>query len=243
MSIWGSLLGAVAGLALGGPLGALIGAVAGHVGVDRPIMARARLNDPQKRQAIFSVAVIALTAKMAGVDGSRDPREKAAFDRLFHVAPNETENVARFWQLAQQTPAGYDSYARQIADLFADEQAILEDVVGALCAIALADGEASEIEIGFLGKVMDIFSLKPSARARIDARLNGDPARDPWAVLGVTADTTEAEIRAAYLQLVKEHHPDRLLAKGVPPEFMAVSAARMATLNAAYAQIGKRAAQ
>ncbi len=240
MSIWGALLGAVAGLALGGPLGGLIGAAAGHVAVDRPANARARLHDPQKRQAVFSVAVIALAAKMAGVDGSHDPREKAAFDRLFHVAADEHANVERFWRLAQQTPAGFDSYARQIAALFADEQTVLEDVLGALCAIALADGKATEAEVGFVDAVMKIFGLDQSARARIDARLSGDPARDPWAVLGVSAEASDSEIRAAYLKLVKQHHPDRLRAKGVPQEFMSVSEARMATLNAAYEKLRRK---
>lgn len=242
MSIWGALLGAVAGLALGGPLGALIGAAAGHVAVDRPAAARARLHDPQKRQALFSVAVIALAAKMAGADGSHDPREKAAFDRLFHVAPLEHANVERFWNLAQQTPAGFESYARQIAALFSDAPTVLEDVVGALCAIALADGKATDAETAFVERVMDIFSLAPPARARLRARLSGDPARDPWAVLGVSAQATESDIRAAYLKLVKEHHPDRLRAKGVPAEFMAVSEARMAALNAAYEALVRKQA-
>jgi DnaJ like chaperone protein len=240
MSIWGALLGAVAGLALGGPLGALIGLAAGHVAVDRPV-ARARLKDPANRQAVFSVAVIALAAKMASADGGQDPREKATFDRLFHVAPGEQENVQRFWNLAQQTPAGFDSYAMQIARLFADEPAVLEDVVGALVAIALADADATEAETRFVETVVDIFKLSPSARARIDARLSGDPTRDPWAVLGIEATATEQDIRAAYLKLVKEHHPDRLQSRGVPQEFMRVSEARMAALNAAYEKLMPKA--
>jgi DnaJ like chaperone protein len=236
MSIWGALLGAVAGLALGGPLGALIGLAAGHVVVDRPV-ARARLKDPANRQAVFSVAVIALAAKMASADGTQDPLEKAAFDRLFHVAPDEQENVQRFWSLAQQTPAGFESYAKQITKLFADEPTVLEDVVGALVAIALADGDATEAETSFVHIVMDIFNLAPAARARIDARLSGDPARDPWAVLGIAETATEQDIRAAYLKLVKEHHPDRLRSRGIPQEFMRISEARMAALNAAYEKL------
>jgi DnaJ like chaperone protein len=242
MSIWGALLGAVAGLALGGPLGALIGAAVGHVGVDRPALARARLKDPAQRQALFSVAVIALAAKMAGADGSKDPREKQAFDRLFHVDPAEHENVARFWKLTEQTAAGFEAYARQISRLFAGEHAVLEDVVGALCAIALADGKATDAESAFVDRVVDIFKLSPSARARIDARLSGDPARDPWAVLGIAPDATDTEIRAAYLKLVKEHHPDRLRALGIPQEFMAISQSRMATLNTAYARLVRKQA-
>jgi DnaJ like chaperone protein len=237
MSVWGALFGAVAGVALGGPLGGLIGAALGHVAVDRPATARARLRSPDKRQAVFSVAVIALAAKMASADGASDPREKQAFDRLFHVAPDERENVSRFWHLAQSTPAGFDSYARQIATLFGDTPAILEDVVGALCAIAVADGKASESELKFVGDVMTIFDLSPAARARIEARLTGDPARDPWAILGVPHEASDADIRAAYRKLVKQHHPDVAIAKGLPEEFREVSEARMASVNAAYEKL------
>jgi DnaJ like chaperone protein len=240
MSIWGASLGAVAGVVIGGPLGALIGAALGHVAVDRPLNARARVHDPQKRQAIFSVAVIALAAKMASADGSNDPREKSAFDRLFHVAPDERENVARFWKLAQATPAGFEAYARQIASLFKDAPTILEDVVGALCAIAEADGHASEAEQAFLAKVMAVFNFSPGAMARFEARLSGDSTRDPWAVLGVSHDASEADIRAAYRTLVKQHHPDIIIAKGLPEEFRHISEARMATVNAAYEKLVRK---
>jgi DnaJ like chaperone protein len=240
MSIWGALLGGVTGIVLGGPLGALIGAALGHVAVDRPLTARARLKDPERRQALFSVAVIALAAKMASADGSADAREKQAFDRLFHVAPEEHENVDRFWRLAQATPAGFESYARQIAGLFGDTPAILEDVVGALCAIALADGHAADAELDFVERVMEIFQLPPPARARLQARLTGDPAHDPWAVLGLAHDASEADIRTAYRRLVKQHHPDATGLKGLPSEFRAVSDARMAALNGAYEKLVRR---
>ncbi len=242
MSIWGTLLGAVAGLALGGPIGALIGAALGQLALDQPRARQARMNDPAARQALFSVAVIALAAKMAAVDGSKDPREKAAFDRLFLVAADEQANVARFWQLAQQTSAGFEAYARQIAELFASESAILEDVAGALCAIALADGTAAASEIAFIAETMEIFALPAPARARIEARISGEPARDPCTVLGVAADASAAHIRATYLALVKQHHPDVLRAKGLPAEFVGVSQARMAQINAAYDLLTKKLA-
>jgi DnaJ like chaperone protein len=241
MSIWGTFLGAVAGLALGGPVGALIGAALGQVVIDRP-QQRKRAQDPAARQAIFSIAVIALAAKMASVDGVQDPREKAVFDKLFQVAPEEQENVARFWRLAQQTSAGFEAYARQIAKLFKTESAILEDVAGALCAIALADGKAAQSEIQFIMDILDIFALPAAARARIEARITGEMARDPWAVLGVASDASAAEIRSRYVQLVKEHHPDTLRAKGVPTEFLSISETRMAYINSAYTLLTKNRA-
>ena len=43
-------------------------------------------------------------------------------------------------------------------------------------------------------------------------------------------------------RLVREHHPDRHIAEGTPPEFIRVAEARMATINDAYAKLMKQAA-
>ena len=48
-----------------------------------------------------------------------------------------------------------------------------------------------------------------------------------------------ADILLYYRQLVAEHHPDRLIAKGVPEELIGVATARMAAINHAYGQITK----
>ncbi len=58
-------------------------------------------------------------------------------------------------------------------------------------------------------------------------------------VLGLMPGASKDEVRRVYRRLVAEHHPDRLIAKGVPEELLAVATARMAAINHAYAQILK----
>jgi DnaJ like chaperone protein len=234
MSIWGTLLGTALGLALGGPLGALVGALAGHFAVDRAL---ARPDETLRRQTTFTIAVIALAAKLARSDGDVNPREWQRFQSLFKVPDDEAANVQRFFKLAQQTPVGYQAYARQISALFADDVARLETLLETLVLIARADGAVQPEELRFFDDVAAIFALAPAAVARLRAELTGDPLDDPYALLGVEADASAEDIRNAYHQLARKYHPDRQQARGVPPEFLAVVQSRMSLINAAYAQL------
>jgi DnaJ like chaperone protein len=235
MTIWGTLLGGAAGLALGGPLGALIGAALGAV-ADQGV-ARVITDLATRQQARFTIAVIALAAKLARSDGAVDVREWRRFQQLFHVAPSEAANVERFFRIAQQSTAGFQSYAEQIREVFADDMPRLETVVEALVLIAKADGVVNEAELAFFDSVVEIFALSKASASRLRAELTGNPLDDPYAVLGVTADATPEQIKHAYRILARDYHPDHQIAKGVPPEFVAVLQERMSLINAAYANL------
>ena len=115
MSIWGIIIGGTAGFALGGPIGGLLGAVAGHAVESKFNPSRP---DPQATKRIaFTVAVIALSAKMAKADGVVTRDEITAFRARVHIPPAEVKQVGRFWDLARKTPNGFEDYANQVARL------------------------------------------------------------------------------------------------------------------------------
>lgn len=232
MSIWATLAAAAAGLLLGGPIGALAGAAAGGA-ID---LARARAASPERRRVAFTIAAIALAAKMARADGDPSAAEFATFQRLFHVEPAESENARRFYDLAKQSVAGFEAYAEQAASLLGSASPVLEDLLDALWLIAAVDGFHAA-EITFLDEVAVRMGFDAAAAARIRAR-HTDPAEDdPWAILGVTPGADAVTLRRAYHTLVRQYHPDRHLAEGVPPEFIRVAEARMAIINGAYARL------
>jgi DnaJ like chaperone protein len=235
MSIWATLAGTALGLVIGGPLGALAGAAAGGA-VDAM---RARATNPERRRVAFSIAAIALAAKMASADGNASAAEFATFQRLFHVDPAEAGNARRFYDLAKGSMAGFQAYAIQAADLLGQGSATLEDLLDALWMIAAVDG-FHEAELAFLGEVATILGFDEAAQARIRRRHLAPSADDPWAVLGVEPGADAAALRAAYHALVKRYHPDRALAEGVPSEFIRVSELRMADINAAYDRLTGR---
>ncbi|HRJ61855.1 MAG TPA: TerB family tellurite resistance protein [Azospirillaceae bacterium] len=242
MSIWGKLLGGAAGFALGGPLGALIGLAAGHA-VDHfsQEYVREPEGDADATQSIaFTVGVIALSAKMAKADGVVKRTEIDTFRRLFHVPEDEMVNVGRVFDLARRDVAGFDAYARQIAELFDDRHAVLEELLDSLFLIAEADDHLHPQEVAFLRDVAAIFGFSPEEFERILASRPGhadDPEINPWAALGVTPGADEATVKAAYRKLLQEHHPDRLMAQGLPAEFIDVATEKTAAINAAYARI------
>ena len=239
MSVWGKVIGGVTGFALGGPLGALVGAFAGHA-VDRMRTGTAAEADTAGvRQVAFTTAVIVLSAKMAKADGHVTRDEIDAFKQVFHIPPSEMNAVGRLFDEARKDAAGFEPYARQIARMFAHEPAVLEGLLGGLFHIAKADGVVHPAELDFLAKVAATFGFDTGGFERIRARLAEPELTDPYTVLGVSRDMTDAEIKKVYRRLIRENHPDTLIAKGMPEEFVEVANGKMASINAAYDRVSK----
>ncbi|HTT98690.1 MAG TPA: DnaJ family molecular chaperone [Rhizomicrobium sp.] len=225
MSIWGKFSGAVSGLIASG--GALLSAVAEHLLGDREADA----------SITFTIAMIALSAKMAKADGIVTGDEVQAFERLFRVTPDEAANVRRVFDMAQRDTAGYETYAGQVARLFAGNPAVLEDILDGLFEIAKADGVLHPGEAVFLERVGEIFGFAPNEFRRIRASHFAPDKADPYVVLGVAYDASEDEIKHAYRRLVRDNHPDSLIGRGVPEEFVRLANDKLAAINGAYAKV------
>ncbi len=237
MSIWATVAGVTAGLLIGGPLGALAGATAGGV-LDLGLAQLSPERRQERRRVAFTIAAIALAAKMASADGEASPAEFAAFEKLFEVAPAERANARRFYNLAKQSTAGYEAYAAQAAGLIGRGSPLLEDLLEALWLIAAVDG-FHPAELDILDAVASIFGFDDAAAARVRARHIAPAEDDPWSILGVAPGVDAATLKQAYRALVRQYHPDRHLADGVPPEFIRVAEARMAAINTAYARLNR----
>ncbi|WP_114769429.1 J domain-containing protein [Microvirga subterranea] len=231
-SIWGKLGGAGIGLALGGPIGALLGGVAGHMLVDRE---GAPFGRPP-RDVLFTMGLVALSAKMAKADGIVVDREIKAFEQVVEVPAEEHDRVSRLFRLAMETTDGFEAYAQQIADAFKDEPALLEDVLDGLFHIAKADEAVHEAEFAYVKDVATIFSFSQQDFERIAAR-HVRLADDPYLILNASRDMSDDELKRHYRKLVAENHPDREIARGLPPEAVKIATERLATINAAWERI------
>ncbi|VAW18811.1 DnaJ-like protein DjlA [hydrothermal vent metagenome] len=195
---------------------------------------------PGGKDAAFTLALVALSAKMAVADGVVSVSEVRAFRDMVVISERDLKQVERFFMLAQQDVAGYRSYARKVRKLFQNSPETLEHVLDALFSIAAADGVIHEGEFEYLKNVSDIFGFDEARFEQIAARfLINDNGVDPYLVLGLVPEATNSEIKRVYRRLVSEHHPDRLIAKGVPEELISIATARVAAINAAYDQIAK----
>ena len=217
-------------------MGALLGAVAGHVYDSSMRPAPEVVADPTK-QIGFTIAVIALGAKLAKADGVVTEDEIRAFRRVFKVAPEEMKNVARIFNLARKSVAGYEPYARQVAGMFADNPVVLEELLGCLFYIAQADGNVAEAEVSYIENVARIFGFSDADFSRLRAEHIGPDSADPYTILGIAPDTDDDAVKSAYRKLVRENHPDTLIAQGMPEEFIEVANDKLAAINVAYDKV------
>jgi DnaJ like chaperone protein len=192
-----------------------------------------------RRQIAFSVALIALSAKMAKADGVVTRSEVEAFRQLFSVPEGEERNVRRLYDLTRKEVAGFEAYARRVSDLFESDPRMLEDILDGLFHIAKADGAVHEREIAYLHRVAEIFGLDEEDFASVrDRHVLADGA-DPYRILKADPSWDFDRLRRHYRRLVVENHPDRVIARGVPPEFVAIATRRIAAINAAWDRIEK----
>ncbi len=218
MSIWSRILDAITALARGESFSAVF----------------ERLTSPPEKSVAFAMAVIGLGAKMAKADGVVTRNEVMAFREVFHIPPEDEENAARIYNLARQDVAGFESYARAISSMFAENPAVLEDLLEGLFHIATADGHYHVAEDQFLSTVAEIFGLSQRQFIACRARYVPDAAPDPYAILGAKPDDDLDTIRSRFRALVRQNHPDQMIARGVPEEAVKLANVRLAAINAAW---------
>jgi DnaJ like chaperone protein len=221
MSIWKRISDALAVLAQGEGLSAVF----------------EKLRTPPERTIGFTIAVIALGAKMAKADGLVTRDEVTAFRQVFHIPASETQNAARVFDLARKDVAGFDLYAARIRDMFGAGHQALVDLLEGLFYIAVADGRYHPNENVFLEEVARIFGVQSRDFVNMRARFVPDENPDPYCVLGVDPTSDSETVRQAWRSLVREYHPDRMIARGVPEEAMKLAEKRLIQANWAYEEI------
>ena len=221
MSIWSRIAEALSALAAGEPLSDVFD----------------KLRADPERTVAFAIAVIALGAKMAKADGLVTRDEVSAFREVFEIPPGDEENAARVFNLARQDVAGFEEYARRVARMYGLGDEALCHLLEGLFYIAVADGNYHPNEDTFLHRVSEIFGLPEREFRSIRTRFVPDAPPDPWDVLGVDPGTPMEDVRTAWRALVRESHPDKMMARGVPEEAIKLAEARMAAINNAWEEI------
>jgi DnaJ like chaperone protein len=239
MSIWGSLIGGMVGFSLGGPFGMLLGSLIGGK------ISRARSGSTgnfgafAQPQQIFALSLIVLSAKLSKADGQVSKEELIAVRDKLKIPESEIEQVGKIFNKAKQESTGYEPYAQQIAQIYKNNQNVLEEVINILFYIAEADGNVSKSELDMIQHIAQIFGLNQSQFNSIQESRKSSDKLNPYVVLGSNPEEDIQTIRKKYLQLSKENHPDMLISKGVPKEVIEESKKKMRAINSAWDQIQK----
>ena len=238
MSIWGKIIGGTTGFALGGPLGAIIGIMIGG-SFDRSARKLSSSNQisQQQKQNVFALCIIVLSAKIAKADGQVTKEEIYTFKEKFNIQAEEMSEVSKIFNEAKKSSFGFKNIADQVGNLFSDNKVLLEQLLNNLFYIAEADGLTSINEVEVLRSISQSFHFNETDFQRIfHSRLNNKES-DPYKILGVTREDSDNNIRKKWIELSKEHHPDYLIAKGMPKEFIKEANKELSSINLAYDKI------
>ena len=233
MSIWKRLAAATSDLTIGFPLARLL-APDGEV---QDLPNRQELSEQPDNEIPFTMGIIALSAKMAKADGHVTRDEVEAFKDAFKVSPGEMKEAARAFNLAKRDSTGYEVLAAELVDLFKGNRKLLEDVLEGLFHIAKADEEVHRREKQFLGQVAKLFGFTDAEFSHIKARHVVAAKRNYYEVLGVGSLISDEELKRHYRKLLADNQPDKLLARGVPVEFIAIATEKVGIITAAYEAI------
>ena len=237
MSIWGSLLGGVIGFSFGGPFGALLGSFLG--GKISRLSSTKNLGKQQNSQEIFALSLIVLSAKLSKADGQVSKEELIAVKDKLQIPDSEIDQVAKIFNKAKDESTGYESYAKQIGEIFRGNINVLEEVINILFYIAESDGHVSNEEEAMIANIAYIFGLTQKQYESIKESRKSSDKLNPYIVLESQPTDDLQTIRKKYIKLSKEHHPDLLISKGVPIEVINESKNKMRAINAAWDQVQK----
>src|SRR5210317_2026965 len=246
MSWFGKIMGGSVGFMLGGPIGALVGASLGHALLDdktRSGLAESgRLTGQEQRQAVFFTATFAMLGKMAKADGRVCENEIGVVrsfmhDKLRLDGPSQQFAISVFNE-SKDNSTSFEEYARQFGQVFQQEPQLRMMFYEMLFTMALADGVLHPAEEQILRAAPQLLGLHGDVFNTVKRQFVSDLSHH-YAMLGLENDADMGEVKKAYRKLVSEYHPDKVISKGLPEDFIKFAEEKFREINEAYETIKK----
>lgn len=245
MGIIGKLVGGFIGFAFGGPLGAVAGAVFGHTFVDSNQAGNVQVSNlsySESSQITFFVATFSMLAKLARADGQVSRAELDSIRQFMTYDLNlspESQNVAmNIFNTATQSPESFENFASQFYGQFHVQPQMLELMMDIMLRVSVSDGSINPTEERMIQSAAAIFGFNSAQYARMRSRYAKD-VNKYYAVLGCTSNDSDEQIKKQYRKLVSEYHPDKIISKGLPDEFVKFANDKFNEIQEAYETIKK----
>lgn len=258
MSWWGKVLGGAFGFVLGGPLGLLIGAALGHsfdrgLNLAGELPPGARADRRERTQMAFFTATFSVMGHISKSDGRVTPDEIALASevmRQLNLTPEMKQFAQRLFREGKRPDFPLDDVLRQLKDECHRSSHLVRMFLEIQLHAAYADGSVHPGERGILERVRrglgisesDFGQLEHLVQAGLHFRQKGGaaakmPLEEAYSALGVSKDSSDKEVKKAYRRLMGQHHPDRLVAKGLPEEMMRMAKEKTQDIKAAYERV------
>ena len=238
------------GFVLGGPVGAILGGVMGSSVSRGREAATARHVGPgsarsiQQQQMAFAMALTSLAAKVAKADGQVTGDEIRAFDGFLksslRMSSEDRAFAAEVFNRVRDSATPASEFAGQLRAVFRGQTDRLRDVVTILLGVAFADGKLHAAEEALLRSISADMGLSAADYQSCKATFMASAGLsdiDPYEVLGVPTQASDAEVREAHRRLVREYHPDVLESKGLPEDFKEFATEKMSAINDAWSRV------
>lgn len=261
MTWYGKIGGGILGLIVGGPVGAAIGAFIGHQ-FDRGL-AVGRIEEGGRfshaeRQQIFFETTFRVMGALAKADGRVSEQEIQAARGIMHQMQLRPEDVRRAIHLFTQgklPDADIEGQVGRFRQACGSQPQLVRTFLEVQFEIVLAKGNVTPAERALLWRVADALGVGRVELAQLEAVLRaqrhfrreapghgqqGQALGDAYRALGIEAGASDEEVKTAYRRLMNQHHPDKLVAKGMPESMLEVAKERTREIRAAYELIRER---
>ncbi len=246
MSWFGKIMGGSVGFMLGGPIGALVGVSLGHALIDDKARAgyaeSGRMSGQEQRQAVFFTATFAMLGKMAKADGRVCENEinvvRSFMSDKLRLDPAAQQFAISVFNEAKDDTTPFEDYARQFGQVFNSEPQLRMMFYEMLFSIALADGVLHPAEEQILRSAPTLLGLHSDVFNTVKRQFVSDLSHH-YAILGLEEGADMSEVKKAYRKLVSEYHPDKVVSKGLPEDFIKFAEEKFREINESYEVIQK----
>lgn len=255
------MLGGAFGFMLGGPLGAVLGAVLGH-NLDRGMdglkgFEPLHPGDRERVQTVFFTATFSVMGHLAKADG-RVCKDEIDMARLvmgqMDLNQKLRQTAIRLFEEGKRSGFPLDDVLDQFRQECHRRQTLIQMFVEIQIQAAYADGVLHRAEEQLLLHICQRLGIPESLFRRLEQMIKAEghyagrgdrkapkPSRpsldDAYAILMISPGSSDAEVKRAYRRLLSQHHPDKLVSKGLPEEMMKMATRKTREIRQAYEQI------
>jgi len=266
MGWWGKLVGGAFGFVLGGPIGALLGAVLGHQldrglggGVDWPGGDLAHTQAERERvQTAFFTTTFAVLGHIAKADGRVTKDEISLAEAVMahmDLEPELRQAAIRLFNQGKNEDFPLDAILLQFKQECHRRQDLIRIFIEIQLQAAYADGNLAPEEERLLLHLCRRLGFSETLFRQLEAMVRaeygmgagtaggmppslGRPSLEQaYAILNLSPEATDEEVKRAYRRLRSQHHPDKLVSKGLPEEMMRLANEKTQEIQAAYERL------
>ena len=252
MSWFNKIMWGAVGYSLGGPLGAVIGAMAAQA-FDQNVdeirsqnrAQRVGMDVRERQHLVFFATAFSMLGRLAKADGQVSREEIRVVEDFINqsltLSDEQRKAAIHIFSEAKTSDHSFVSFAQQFYEVFGSQPQMTRVMLTLLYRVAMADGVFHPKERELLDQAATAFRISASEHEQIRSLFIPD-TDGHYRTLGCEPDDSMATIKGRYRALVTEYHPDKLVAQGMPEEFVQLATEKVQKINEAYEVIQKERA-